>query len=208
MAMVFADPKPVTGSIPGCSVSAGGSVRARWQIGYCPDMTDGPSKQSASRMVQYPSAEVPGIPRFVFSVPAHWEIDEAPSALCVIRRQQDDGGFWVNAIIRHDKLPRSVDFERAAKVTWAKLKRTNPEATSNGERLMRCGSNVVYVRGVDLAAPDGKPLAQMQAMFFAPVAEGGVVVDFFQLIGTSRRDETVGENMKAFAEMIASFRFV
>lgn len=174
-----------------------------------PEMPDSSQAQeTSSRIVQYPSAEVPGVPRFVFSLPGQWEIDEAPSALCVVRRPTDDDGFWVNAIIRHDKLPRAVDFERAAKVTWAKLKRTNPEATSNGERLMRCGDNVVYVRGVDLAAPDGKPLAQMQAMFFAPVTEGGVVVDFFQIIGTSRRDNSVGDNMKAFAEIIASFRFV
>ena len=166
------------------------------------------SQASTSRIVQHPSAEVPGIPRFVFSVPGQWEVDEAPNALCVVRRQDADGGFWANAIIRHDKLPRAVDFERAAKVTWAKLKRTNPEATDNGERLMRCGNNVVYVRGVELTAPDGKPLAQMQAMFFAPVSEGGALVDFFQIIGTSRRDGTVGDNMKAFAEIIASFRFM
>ena len=45
-------------------------------------------------------------------------------------------------------------------------------------------------------------------MFFAPVTEGGKLVDFFQIIGTSQRDESVQANMNAFVDMISSFRFV
>jgi hypothetical protein len=161
-----------------------------------------------ARIAVHPSEMVPGIPRFVFSVPDGWVVDEAPSALCVVRQPNDDNGFWVNAIIRHDKVPRAVDFERAAKVTWAKLKRTTPNATEHGERLIRFGSNVVYTRGVELDGPDGRRLAQMQALFFAPVSEGGKLVDFFQIIGTCQLDDSVTANMDAFVEIIASFRFV
>lgn len=176
---------------------------------YSPTMPDEELPHTlTARIAVHPSAMVPGIPRFVFSVPDGWVVDEAPSALCVVRQPTDDAGFWVNALIRHDKVPRAVDFERAAKVTWAKLKRSTPSATEHGERLLRFGSNVVYTRGVELDGPGGRPLAQMQAMFFAPVSEGGKLVDFFQIVGTSPRDDSVPANMKAFVEIIASFRFV
>lgn len=178
-------------------------------VRYSPSMADEEQPQTlTSRIAVHPSEMIPGIPRFIFSVPDGWVVDEAPSALCVVRQPVDDGGFWVNAIIRHDKLPRAVDFERAAKVTWAKLKRATPSAVENGERLIRVGTNLVYTRGVELDGPDGRKLAQMQAMFFAPVTEGGKLVDFFQIIGTCQRDASIGANMDAFVEIIASFRFV
>ena len=168
-----------------------------------------PTHTSTSRIAVYPSAMIPGIPGFVFAVSDGWVIDEAPGTLCVVRQPAvDDGGFWVNAIIRHDRVPRSVDFEQAAKVTWAKLKRATPSAVDHGERIARFGNNVVYLRGVNLDGPTGRPLAQVQALFFAPVTEGGKLVDFFQIIGTSQRDETVQANMNAFVDLISSFRFV
>lgn len=163
---------------------------------------------STSRVVVHPSAMVTGIPRFLFSVPQGWVVDDAPSALCVVRQPTDDNGFWVNAIIRHDKLPREVDFERAAKVTWSKLKKVSPNATEHGERLVRFGANIVYTRGVELNDASGRPLAQMQALFFAPTTEGGKVVDFFQIIGTCQRNDTIAANMDAFVEIISSFRFI
>jgi hypothetical protein len=162
-----------------------------------------------SRVAVHPSAMIPGIPRFVFGVPAGWLIDEAPGALCVVRQPNaDDDGFWVNAMIRHDKVGRGVDFERAAKATWAKLQRANPSAVDNGERIARFGNNVVYLRGVNLDSPSGRPLAQIQAQFFAPVTEGGKLVDFFQIVGTCQRDENVQASMSVFVELISSFRFV
>jgi hypothetical protein len=150
---------------------------------------------------------VPGTPSFLFEVPEGWVVDEAPNALCVVRRPNAVDGFWTNILIRADKVPREVDFERVAKATWAKLLRTHPGAEEKGERLVRFGSNVVYVRGVDLEA-DGRQLAQMQAMFFAPVSEGGKVVDFFQVIGTCERDERLQATMDDVTSLIASFRFV
>lgn len=177
---------------------------------YSPAMPDEkPTNTSTSHIAVHPSSMVPGIPQFMFGVPDGWVIDEAPGALCVVRQPAvDDDGFWVNAIIRHDKVPRAVDFERAAKVTWAKLKKSTPSATDNGERLARFGSNVVYLRGVNLDGPNGRPLAQIQALFFAPVTEGGKLVDFFQIVGTSQRDESVQANMDVFIELISGFRFV
>jgi hypothetical protein len=163
-----------------------------------------PSRQIAV----HPSVVIPGVPSFLFAVPEGWTVDEAPSALCVVRRPQADDGFWANAIIRHDKVPRSVDFERAAKTTWVKLQRAYPSLVERGERLVRFDSNVAYVRGADLDNDDGRPLAQIQAMFFAPVTEGGKVVDFFQIIGTSLRNDALQSNMDAITGLIASFRFL
>ncbi len=160
-------------------------------------------------VVGYPSATIPGIPGFVFAVPDGWVLDEAPGALCVVRQPDADAnGFWVNAIIRHDTVARSVDFERVAKATWAKLKKSTPSAVDNGERIARFGDNVVYLRGVNLDGPTGRPLAQVQGMFFAPVSGVGKLVDFFQIIGTTPRDKSVEANMKAFVDLISSFRFV
>ncbi len=179
-------------------------------VHYSPNMPDQqPTRASTSLIAVHPSVMIPGIPRFVFAVPDGWVIDEAPGALCVVRHPvADDDGFWVNAIIRHDTVARSVDFERAAKATWAKLKKTTPSAVDHGERIARFGDNVVYLRGVNLDGPTGRPLAQVQAMFFAPVTAGGKLVDFFQIIGTSQRHESVQVNMNAFVDLISSFRFV
>jgi len=176
---------------------------------YIPPMAD-TQKPSAltAQIAAHPGAMVPGVPPFIFSIPAGWVVDEAPGALCVVRTARQVDGFWVNALISHDKVARSVDFEHAAKVTWAKLKKTNPEAEPNGERMVRFGDRVVYVRGVNLNGSDGRPLAQLQAMFFAPTKGGGKVVDYFQVIGTCPRTGTVDEHMEAFLEIVGSFRFV
>ncbi len=171
------------------------------------ETSSGVAPESNRRVVVHPSAVVPGIPSFLFDVPEGWIVDEGPSALCVVRRPQAVNGFWTNAILRHDKVPREVDFERAAKTTWAKLQKTYPDVVERGEKLVRFDTNVAYVRGADLTV-DGQPLAQIQAMFFAPVSEGGKVVDFFQIIGTSLRDAELQKNMDDVTAMIASFRFL
>jgi hypothetical protein len=187
-------------------------VAHRNSVGYSPAMADAdptPGTTPTGRIAVHPGEMIPGIPRFLFAVPEGWVIDEAPGMLCVVRQPvADDQGFWVNAIVRHDSVARSIDFERAAKITWVKLLRSNPDATDNGERIARFGDNVVYLRGVNLDGPNGRPLAQIQSLFFAPVTEGGKLVDMFQIVGTSQRDETVQANMNAFIEMISSFRFV
>ena len=55
---------------------------------------------------EYPSAAIPGIPRFAFAVPEGWVIDSAPGTLCVVRQAvADDDGFWAEQGI--------VEFARA-----------------------------------------------------------------------------------------------
>lgn len=161
-----------------------------------------------ARLVTYPSDVIKPIPAFVFSVPQGWVVDEAPDALCVVRTPQQVDEFWVNAILSHDRVARAVDFKRAAQVTWAKLERESTDASSKFERLARFGANVVYLRGAEMTAPkSGRKLAQLHALFFAPVTEGGKTVDFFQFITTAPLEhaERFGP---AFLEMIGSFKFV
>ncbi len=160
----------------------------------------------AARAVVHPGKLIPGIPAFVFTVPLGWVLDEAPGALAVLRLPKEVDGFWVNAILSHDKVARSVDFESAAKATWARLKRASPDATQNGERLVRFGDQVMYVRGVELTAND-KKIAQLHALFFTPVSEGGKTVDFFQFVLTAPT-AMMGGLVKPFMEALSTFRFV
>jgi len=161
-----------------------------------------------ARLVAQPSKMIPGVPAFVFSAPKGWVIDEAPNALAVVRTPAEVDGFWVNAIISHDRVSRQVDYKTAAKVTWAKLQRDTPDVKERFERMVRFGANIIYLRGADMTAPNTKrPLSQMHALFFAPVSEGGKVVDFFQIICTAPADvmDKVGPE---FLEIIGSWRFV
>lgn len=161
-----------------------------------------------SRLAFYPSEVIKPIPSFVFSVPEGWVVDEAPDALAVVRLPQQVDGFWINALLSHDRVPRSVDFKQAAQLTWARLKQANPDAKPEMERLARFDANVVYLRGVEVKAPQsGRSLAQLHALFFAPAPDEGKTVDFFQFIGTSPSEhmERFGPN---FVEMIGSFRFI
>jgi hypothetical protein len=165
--------------------------------------TDKPNELTA-RIVVQPSQVMPGIPPFVFSLPDGWVIDEAPGALAVIRQPKEVDGFWVNAIVSHDRVARAVDFKKAAEVTWAKLQRQTPDLKETFERLARFGSNIVYLRGCEMTSPESKrPLAQLHALFFAPAKDGGKVIDFFQIVCTSPR-ELVDDYGKDFLEVIAS----
>ena len=86
--------------------------------------------------------------------PAGWLLDESADSLAVVRTPEEVDGFWVNAIISHDRVPRAVDFEAAAKTTWARIKQSSPDATPTLEKMARFGNNVVYLRGVELKAPE------------------------------------------------------
>jgi hypothetical protein len=160
----------------------------------------------AARAVVHPGKLIPGIPRFVFTTPLGWVLDEAPGALCVLRLPREVDGFWVNAILSHDKVARAVDFESAAKASFARLKRTSPDVKANGERLVRFGDQVMYLRGVELTAGEGRRLGQFHAMFFAPVHEAGKTVDFFQFVLTAPVGAMDGLT-KPFIECLSTFRF-
>jgi hypothetical protein len=160
-----------------------------------------------ARVAVYPSAAIKPIPPFIFSVPPGWVLDEAPDALVVARTSEQVDGFWVNAILSHDRVPRAVDFKQAAKATWERLQRSTPDAKVTMERLARFGTNVVYLRGVEMQAPgNNRPIAQLHALFFGPAPDEGRTVDFFQIIATAPQDhmEAFGP---AFVELVGSFRF-
>lgn len=169
-------------------------------------MTEPSAADIAARAAVHPGKIIKGIPSFVFTVPLGWVLDEAPGALAVVRLPKEIDGFWVNAILSHDKVARATDFESAAKATWARLKRSSPDATENGEQLVRFGNLVMYVRGVELTA-NGIKLAQFHALFFAPVNDAGKTVDFFQFVLTAPVG-AMGGLAKPFMESLSTFRFV
>lgn len=172
-----------------------------------PTTTEAAEPAPNDRLAVFPGRMIRPIPGFVFTVPRGWVLDEAPDALTVVRTPKEVDGFWVNALLSHDRVARSVDFKVAAKTTWDRIKRASPEAKVEMERLVRFGTNIVYLRGVELPAPkSGRLLNQLQALFFAPVDEGGKTVDFFQFVCTA--PEELMENFGSpFIEMIGSFRF-
>ena len=159
------------------------------------------------RLAVFPGRMIRPIPSFVFTVPRGWVIDEAPDALAVVRTPKEVDGFWVNGLLSTDRVARAVDFKVAAKTTWDRISKASPDAKIEMERLVRFGTNIVYLRGVELPAPkSGRLLNQLQALFFAPADEGGKTVDFFQFICTA--PEELMENFGSpFIEMIGSFRF-
>jgi hypothetical protein len=163
---------------------------------------------TASRLVAHPSLEVPGVPAFVFGAPEGWVLDEAPGAICVVRSPEQVDDFWLNAVISHDRVARTVDLEQAAKATWARIHAESPSAMVNMERVARFGQNVVYLRGILLEAPrSGRALAQMHALLFAPGNEERATRDLFQIIATTPAD-VMGRIGAALVEMVASFKFV
>ena len=176
-------------------------------------MTDTMSqKTSASttgyQVVVHPSATVRHVPSFVFAAPPGWVVDEAPGAVCVVRATEPVNEFWNNALLTHDRVAKAVDLQAAATASWGRLKTDAPSAATVMERVAKFGDNIVYLRGVELDAPQsGKQLAQIHALFFAPSPEDAKTVDLFQFVATSTADQmdTVG---KSFVEMIATFRFV
>lgn len=174
-----------------------------------PDMGAAPGTPAdiIGRMVIHPGPLVKGIPGFVFTVPQGWVLDEAPDALAVVRTPEQVDGFWVNAILSHDRVPRSVDFKQAAATTWARIQASSPDATITMERMARFGTNILYLRGVELKAPQsGRDLAQLHALFFAPATDKGKTVDAFQLVATAPV-ELMNRFGPGFMEIIGSFRF-
>ena len=63
-----------------------------------------------ARFAVFPSAMIKPVPPFIFSVPDGWVLEDAPDALVVVRTAEPVDGFWVNAILSHDRVPRAVDF--------------------------------------------------------------------------------------------------
>ena len=134
-------------------------------------------------------------------------VDEAPDAIAVVHTPEQVEGFWVNATISHDRVAGVVDLEAAAKATWARISRESPDAKISMERVARFGDNVVYLRGIEIQAPQsGRTLAQLQALLLAPSEEGAKTRDFFQIICTTPPD-AMGGMGPVFVALISSFQF-
>ena len=155
----------------------------------------------------YPSATLRPVPSFVFAVPAGWIVDEVPDALAVVRTPEQVDGFWINATLSHDRVGKAIDLEKAAQATWARIVRESPSAKASMEKMARFGANVVYLRGVELEAPQSnRPLAQLQALFLAPPVEGAKTADFFQIICTAPPEQMPAFG-PVFVALISSFQF-
>ncbi len=170
--------------------------------------TGGPTGPAPNdRLATFPGRLVRPVPSFVFTIPRGWVVDEAPHALAVVRTPEEVDGYWVNAVLTHDRVARAVDLKVAAASTWEKVAAEHPQATVAVERLARFGPNIVYLRGVDYPATDTtRALSQLQALFFAPVDGAGKTVDFFELV-CSAPDELMERFSSPFLEVIGSFRF-
>lgn len=162
----------------------------------------------ADRLAVFPSKAIKPIPSFVLTVPPGWILDEAPDALTVVRPREPDDGFWVNAMVTTDRVPRALDFEKAAQITFARIQRECPDVEIQLEKMARFGSLITYLRGMELTSPRSKRrLAQVHALFFAPVSDRGKTVDMFQVVGTCPA-ESAGRYAPRFVEIVGSFRFV
>ena len=173
-----------------------------------PAMGDTPTPAAVfSRVVAQPGRLLTAVPPFVFALPEGWVLDEGPSALAIIRLPKEIDGFWVNAILSHDKVARAVSLQRAAQVTWAKLQQSGvKDLVPKGEKGLVFGSTQIYVRGCEFTSPDDRALAQLQAIWFAPVTEGGKTVDLFQLVLTAPK-ELMPKVTAPIIEMLSTFRF-
>jgi hypothetical protein len=155
----------------------------------------------------YPSAELRPIPAFAFAVPNRFVIEEAPDAIAVARTEEEVDGFWVNAIISVDKVRSEVKLAEAAAVSLARLKRRAPDAEVMTERLGAFDGREVYIRGVQLTAPQGdRKLGQVHALFFAPGQEGQRLRFLFQIVGTCPA-EKMEEYGPLFVLLVRSFKF-
>ena len=155
----------------------------------------------------YPSSTLRPVPSFMFAVPAGWVVDEVPDALAVVRTPEQVDDFWINATLSHDRVGKAIDLEKAAKATWARVQQGSPDAKVSMERMARFGDNVVYLRGIEIQAPQsGRTLAQLQALLLAPSEEGAKTRDFFQIICTTPPD-AMGGMGPVFVALISSFQF-
>jgi hypothetical protein len=156
----------------------------------------------------YPSHDIKPVPGFTFSVPRGWILDEAPSTLAVVRLPEQLDDFWVNVLITADTVERALSIEKAAQITWARLKQQHPNAEITTERFARYRERITFLRSVDVDADDGIRLSQVHALFFAPVDSDdvGKTVHMFQVVGTclASQLDLVGPDM---VEIVASFRF-
>lgn len=165
------------------------------------------AEQHTHHVAVYPSRDIKPVPGFAFSVPNGWILDEAPNALAVARLPEALDDFWVNVWITADTVLRSLDIEKAAQITWARMKQQQPSAEVTTERYARYRERITHLRSVDVDR-GGAKVSQVHALFFAPIDKDdlGKTVHLFQIVGTclAPQLDRVGPDM---VEIVASFRF-
>jgi hypothetical protein len=166
-----------------------------------------PQQQPTDRIAVYPSAQIRPIPGFVFSIPEGWVLDESPDALVVAHTPEAHDGFWVNAIVSHDRIARGVDLKKAAAITFERIKRQVKDVVIKQERMGKFGDRDTYLRAIQFVTADGtRQLAQIHGLSIAPTPEAGKVHDLFQIVGTCSLADVDTYGPK-FVEIISSFRF-
>jgi hypothetical protein len=154
-----------------------------------------------ARYVDVPGPEAFGVPAFRFLLPAGWGLTEEPSAWAAMRPADDAATV---AMIGSSRVGRTIDLRSVAVSSFARQRRQHPDLRLDSQRVGRFGDRVVYVRSVTL--PGVSPLAQVQALFFAPTDERRAVADVFSVVG-SCADEQVELYGPTFVDLIASFEF-
>ena len=155
----------------------------------------------------FPSRDIRPVPSFVFSVPTGWMLDEAPHTLTAVRLPAAVDGFWINLLITHDTVARSIDLEQAAIAALTRVRQQCATFSLGTEKFARFATRICYLRTIEITKePDSPKLTQVHALFFGPVDGGGKVVDLFHLVGTCRSDQ-IDTYGPAMIEIIASFRF-
>jgi len=158
-------------------------------------------------VVAYPSKLLPGIPAFVFAVPPGWALDEASGALAVIRPLAEVNGFWINAILSHAKVARSVGFREVSTTTWKRLLDRLPDATVITQKFIEINGQPMFLRSSEMTSEAGRAISQLHAIFFGPAHGEGKVIDVFQIVCTVPRENADDYGATMF-DFIRSFKFV
>ena len=156
----------------------------------------------------FPSPKLRAIPSFSFDYPEDWELDEGTQAIAAVHPKEPVDGFWVNVLVNHSRVAAAVDLKQAAVATLQPVFRNDPEAKLVTERLAHFdnGRRDTYLRIVETKAPDGRAIAQVHCMFFAPRIPGARTVDLFQFVGTMPT-ASVDDYALRVVDMVKSFRF-
>ncbi len=160
-----------------------------------------------TRRAMYPSVEIQPIPPFTFEVPEEWEIQEVPGAHVAIHPSEQTGDFWVNVLVASSRVTKQTRMRDVSMANFIRLKRRHPDAEISSQKAGRFGERPTYMRVLGFTDnASGKPLAQVQGLFFGPSADDRDVVDLFSVVGTAPADQ-IEHFGPIFVKIISSFDF-
>jgi len=171
-------------------------------------MTTGGQPAPEIREALFPSPQLRAIPSFSFDIPPGWELEEATTAIAAVHPREPVDGFWVNVLVNHSRVEGAVDLEQAAVITFRQLRRRDPNVAVVTERIAHYdnGRRDTYLRVVETTDDDGRTVAQVHALFFAPRVAGARTADLFQVIGTVP-NASLDEHGPSMIDIVNSFRF-